>query len=183
VERMLAGLPADLPLPLFIAQHLPPHFTISFTAQIGRVSPLTAVHAEDGMPVHPGTVYVAPGRQHMRVIQPPSGPPQLEINTNPAYLSFKPSADELFRSCAKVYGAKTLAIVLTGIGHDGTEGARAVIDAGGIVLAQNEETCAVYGMPRSVAEAGFASAILTPDEIRRAILQLSPQHRSLALLS
>lgn len=182
VERLVAGLPADLPLPILVAQHLPPQFTVSFAAQLDRAGPLSAVHAADGMPIHPGTVYVGPGRQHLRVVgQTPQGV-HAEVSPQPEYLTFKPSADELFRSCAKVYGSKVLAIVLTGIGRDGTEGARAVRDAGGVVLAQDAVTCAVYGMPRSVFEAGFAQAQLTPDDIQRAILQLSPQHRAQAIL-
>ena len=186
VEKIVTGLPADLPVPIFIAQHLPPQFTPHYAAQIDRSGPLSAHHAEDGMPVVPGAVYIGVGRQHLRV-RKTAGPHrprlELEVSPDPQYLTFKPSADELFRSMVKVYGAKTLVVVMTGIGHDGTEGARAVIEAGGVVLTQSAATCAVYGMPRSVVDAGFSTAALDPDDIRRAILQLSVEHRAAALLA
>lgn len=180
VVSILSGLPADLPFPLFIAQHLPPTFTPSFAAHLAQASPLTVVHAEDGMPVYPGTVYVGQGHKHMRVVQRLGQRPRIVISPEPRELVFMPSVDELFRSCATVYAREVLAVVLTGIGRDGTEGARAVKQAGGVVLSQNAETCAVYGMPRSCAEAGLSDAVLDPDDIRRAILQLSPLHGHLA---
>ncbi len=186
VEKIITGLPADLPVPIFIAQHLPPQFTPGYAAQLDRNGALSALHAADGMPVVPGTVYVGVGRQHLRVRKSPPGSRhryELEVSPEPQYLTFKPSADELFRSLVKTYSSKVLAIVMTGIGRDGTEGARAVIEAGGVVLTQSEETCAVYGMPRSVVEAGFSTAVLSPDDIRRAILQLSVEHRAAALLA
>ncbi len=186
VEKIITGLPADLPVPIFIAQHLPPQFTPGYAAQLDRNGALSALHASDGMPVVPGTVYVGVGRQHLRVRKAPVTARhryELEVSPEPQYLAFKPSADELFRSLVKIYGSKVLAIVMTGIGRDGTEGARAVIEAGGVVLTQSEETCAVYGMPRSVVEAGFSTAVLTPDDIRRSILQLSSEHRAAALLA
>lgn len=177
VEQIVCGLPADLCVPILIAQHLPPSFTESFTARLDRGGSLSAVHAESGMPVYPGTVYVARGREHMRVRTTPGGRPILEVSPTPTHLVFKPSVDELFLSCAAVYGRKTLAVVLTGIGSDGTAGAAAIKKAGGMVIVQNAETCAVYGMPRSCVEAGVAHAQLDPERIRLALLQLSPEHR------
>ncbi|NJL31485.1 MAG: hypothetical protein HC898_07575 [Phycisphaerales bacterium] len=94
-------------------------------AQLDRNGPLTALHAEDGLPVVPGTVYVGLGRQHLRIRRSKSLAQhrcEIEVSPEPQYLTFKPSADELFRSLVKQYGSKVLAIVMTGIGHDGTEG-------------------------------------------------------------
>ena len=179
VEEILAGLPADLPLPLFIAQHMPPNFTETFAVHLDRASPLSVVHAEDGMPVFPGVVYIGVGKQHMRV-RKAAGQIRLEINGEPQELLFKPSADELFRSASKVYSRSLLAVVLTGIGKDGLEGAQAIRECRGQVLVQSKKTCAVYGMPKSCAEAGAYDAQLDPDDIRRAILQLSPMHHKMA---
>ena len=156
IQHMLAGLPADLPVPVLIAQHLPPAFSVSFANTLARVSPLTVVHGEDGMPLLPGSVYVGEGHKHMRVRRWAAGRMHLEISEKPAELPFKPSVDELLRSCATYFGAGTLAFVMTGIGRDGTEGAGAVRAAGGVVIAQDEASSAVYGMPRSCFEAGHA---------------------------
>ena len=180
VETILAGLPADMPCPIFIAQHLPATFTESFARHLDLKSPLTVMHAEDDMPVYPGVVFVGRGRQHIRVRRDYGGQRRIEISPEPVELSYKPAVDELFASCAKIYGPKTLAVVLSGMGHDGTIGARAIHDAGGMVLTQTAATCAVYGMPRSCDEAGLSDASLDSAEICRAIIQLSPQHHAQA---
>jgi len=177
LEQMVAGLPADLPVPILLAQHLPPTFTVQFAAQLDRAGPLTAVEAETGMPLLAGVLYVGRGREHLRVRGRPGAAlseARLEVSPEPVELPFKPSADELLRSCARVFGGGTLAVILTGIGRDGTAGAKAVHEAGGMVLTQSQATCAVYGMPRSCVEAGVSDAALGPEEIGRALLQLSP---------
>lgn len=176
VEQIMAGLPADLAVPIFLAQHLPPQFTGEFARQLDRVSPLTAVEAEDGMPVYPGVIFLGRGHQHMRVRRVGAGRARIVISPEPVGYPYKPSADELLSSCATVYGGKTIAVIMTGIGQDGTRGAGQVFNAGGMVIAQSPETCAVNGMPGSCVKAGYASHILTPDEIRRLLLQLSPVH-------
>ena len=116
----------------------------------------------------------------MRVCRRPDSTLCVHVSPEPAELHFKPSTDELFKSCAKVYGPKTLGIVMTGIGRDGTEGAAAIRAAGGVVLTQSKSTCAVYGMPKSCVEAGESDAQLDPDDLRRTILQLSPKHHAQA---
>lgn len=179
VQHILAGLPADLPMPILIAQHMPPVFTESFSRHLAHASPLAVYHAEDGMPVLPGTVYVGVGHRHLRV-QRQGGQVTLVVSEEPKHLLYKPAADELFASCAEVYGRHTLAVVLTGMGKDGVVGAKQVYDKGGVVLTQSRETCVVYGMPKACDDAGISAAQLSPEEIRRAILQLSPQHRSQA---
>jgi len=180
VEKILSGLPADLPFPIFVAQHMPPMFTESFSTRLDQGSPLMIVHAEEGMPVLDGTVYVAKGHHHLRVRRVGKSRIKIEVNNRPEELVYKPSVDELFQSCAAIYGGSVLAVVMTGIGSDGTNGARLIHDAGGVVLTQSAKTCAVYGMPRSCVEAGVSDAQLTPDEICRAILQLSPDYRERA---
>lgn len=176
VEEILASLPADLPFAVLIAQHLPPAFSKSFAVQLDAASPLSVVVAEDGMAMLPSVAYVGPGRQHLRVRRSLGGKVAIEVSEKPSALPFKPSADELFASCAAIWRARTLGIVMTGIGKDGTLGAGAIHAAGGMVIAQTAETCAVYGMPKSCVEAGYADAQLSPRDIARAVLQLSPQH-------
>ncbi|MCC7147464.1 MAG: chemotaxis protein CheB [Phycisphaeraceae bacterium] len=174
LDKIITGLPADLGAPIVVAQHMPPRFTESFAANLDRNSALTVVHAEDGMPIYPGVVYIGRGKQHVRVIRPKTGKPYLEINDLPPGLYYKPSADELLRSGAMAYGKATLGIVLSGIGRDGTEGARAIKLAGGMVVTQAAETCVVYGMPKSCVEAGLSDLAAGPEEIRQILLRLSP---------
>jgi len=181
VEQIIAGLPADLPVPIFIAQHMPELFTRSFATRLDHKSALTVVHADSAMPVLPGTVYVACGGRHMRVVRAEADRPAVEISDQPQSLVYKPSADELLRSVSEVYGRSSLAVVMSGIGRDGTLGAQAIHRRGGVVLTQSAETCAVYGMPKSCVQAELSDAELSPDQIRRVILQLSPQHHAQAL--
>ncbi|MCC7409681.1 MAG: chemotaxis protein CheB, partial [Phycisphaeraceae bacterium] len=142
---------------------------------LDQMSALSVVHAEDGMPIFPGVVYVARGQQHMRIVGSRHAP-KIQISQEPQALLFKPSADELLRSTAQVYGRATLAVVLSGIGRDGSEGARAVRAAGGMILTQAAETCAVYGMPKTCVELGLSDAALEPVGIRQVIHQLSPSY-------
>ncbi len=177
VQQMITGLPADMPVPILIAQHLPPKFTRDLAISMDRNSPLTVVQAEHGQPVFPGTVYIGPGRMHMRVVKGSSNRPTIKISDQPKELLYKPSVDELFDACAQVYGKHTLGIVMTGIGRDGTLGAKNIVDAGGIILTQSKDTCAVYGMPRSCDNANLSSAKLSPEQLRQAIHQLSPSYQ------
>lgn len=174
VQQMIAGLPADLPVPIFIAQHLPPKFTRDFSIAMDQQSALTVVEAQDGMPIFPGTVYIGPGHQHMRIRMSPDRKPCVQVSNQPMDLLYMPSVDELFSSCATVYQEKVLGIVMTGIGRDGTLGAGNIVKFGGMILTQSRATCSVYGMPKSCDEAGFSSASLDPEGLRRMIHKLSP---------
>lgn len=177
LEKIVSNLPADLAVPIVIAQHMPPIFTASFAGTLDRQSPLTVVHAETDMPILPGVVYLGRGQQHFR-LRRSGGRVLAEVSDHPQELLYKPSVDELFRSCAQVYRHRVLGVILTGIGRDGTEGARAVRQAGGVVLAQDRASCVVYGMPKSCYEAGLTDAVLNPEGIRRALLQLAPSAAS-----
>jgi two-component system chemotaxis response regulator CheB len=174
VQQIISGLPADLPVPILIAQHLPPKFTADMALAMAQRSALNVVEAEDGQPVLPGTAYLAPGRLHMRVVKAPDKLPRIRIGDQPTHLLYKPSVDELFDSCAEVYGKASLGIVMTGIGRDGVLGAGKIVQAGGMILTQTKATCAVYGMPRACDEAGLSSASLDPEGLRNAIHRLSP---------
>jgi two-component system chemotaxis response regulator CheB len=110
----------------------------------------------------------------MRVVKAPDKLPRIRIGDQPTHLLYKPSVDELFDSCAEVYGKASLGIVMTGIGRDGVLGAGKIVQAGGMILTQTKATCAVYGMPRACDEAGLSSASLDPEGLRNAIHRLSP---------
>ncbi|QDU34630.1 Chemotaxis response regulator protein-glutamate methylesterase [Poriferisphaera corsica] len=177
LRQILVGLPADLSVPIFIAQHIPPTFSKTLAASLDLLSPLTVVEAEDGMPVFPGTVYLGKGRQHLRVRKGSQlGSARIEVNKKPDGLFYYPSADELLRSCSEVYHGKVLGIVMTGIGKDGTLGAETIKSMGGLIASQDEASCSVYGMPRSVEESGLSDAVLTPDEMTQLLMQFSSSY-------
>ena len=173
LETILAKLPAGLKVPVIIGQHMPRIFTESMAQRLDEVCPLKVVHARHGMKLEPGVVYVAPGGEHTQVQSTNWSKARLRVGPEPTDALYMPSADVLFGSAAEVYGRRTLAIVLTGIGHDGVKGAKPLHDAKATILAQNEATCVVYGMPRAIVEAGLAAAVLTPDQIAEALSRIT----------
>ena len=151
-------------VPVLITQHMPPTFTAILAEHLSRLSKHPAREAMHGEEIVPGTIYMAPGGRHMTVSQR-NGAPVIEI-TNTAPINFcKPAVDPLFSSAATVWGSRTLALVLTGMGHDGLAGAHDIVHAGGHVLAQDEASSVVWGMPGQVALAGLCSAVLPLDDI------------------
>jgi len=150
--------------PVLITQHMPPMFTTILAEHLGRALGVPVHEARDGEPIKPGTVYLAPGGRHMRVVAR-SGAGSIAIDNGPAINFCKPSIDPLFSSAATVWGAHCLALVLTGMGHDGLSGARDLVTAGGHVIAQDEASSVVWGMPGQVAQAGLCSAVLPLAEI------------------
>jgi two-component system, chemotaxis family, protein-glutamate methylesterase/glutaminase len=145
--------------PVLITQHMPATFTPVLVEHLTRASGRRISEAEHEEPVVAGRVYVAPGGRHMRVVRRRSGP-AIELGDDPPINFCKPSVDALMSSAAKVWGGTSLALVLTGMGSDGTRGAADIAAAGGSVIAQDEATSVVWGMPRSVAFAGLCSAVL-----------------------
>jgi len=153
LTKVLPLLPGDFPLPILIVQHMPPLFTASLAANLNKRSALTIKEAEDGEPIEVGKVYIAPGGRHM-VMRPPQdgGPATIGLNDAPPVKSCRPSVDVLFRSIAAVQGGNVLAVVLTGMGDDGSDGVAALKRKGCYCITQSEKTCVVYGMPRAVDE-------------------------------
>jgi two-component system, chemotaxis family, protein-glutamate methylesterase/glutaminase len=170
LELILGQLPADLPCPVVIAQHMPRSFTKAMSERIDGLSPMSVVHGEHGMPLHPGTAYIIPGQQHGRVRAIGRGPLRLEVSDEPISAPFKPSVNELLASVAEQCGARGVGAVLTGIGDDGRLGGAALLKAGGLLLAQDPRSSVVYGMPKAAAEVG--GKIMTPDQIARTIATL-----------
>lgn len=159
LSTVLAKLPRDFPLPILIAQHMPPLFTASLADRLSRESGLQCAEAHHGDIVEPGRVYIAPGDRHMTV-GGPMGLPTLLLDDDPPINFCRPSADRLLRSAAQAYGPAVLALVLTGMGVDGLRGCESVVLAGGRVLAQDRDSSVVWGMPGSVVNAGLASAVV-----------------------
>ncbi len=150
--------------PVLITQHMPPTFTTVLAEHLSRVRGQPVTEARHDEPVAAGGVYVAPGGRHMRVVRGRGGP-VIALSDDPAINFCKPAVDPLLSSAAQVWGAACFAVVLTGMGSDGTRGAADIAAAGGSVIAQDEATSVVWGMPRSVAQAGLCSAVLPLGEL------------------
>lgn len=172
LEAIIKGLPPDLPVPVVIAQHMPAIFTKSMAERLDERSAVTVLQAESSLPLLPACVYVVQGGRHGVIRRSGVGKHVLDIVDEPASALYKPSVNELFASCAKAAGRRSLAVVLTGMGDDGAIGGRAIRDAGGRLIAQDAESCVVYGMPRAVAEAGVAEAAMPPSALTLTLAQL-----------
>lgn len=171
LATILPIFPPNFPLPILVVQHMPAQFTRLLAHRLAGLCALPVLEAAEGEPVRPGAVLIAPGDYHMR-IQREDGRATVRLNQSPPENSCRPSVDVLFRSAGEVYGAGALAAVLTGMGLDGLRGAATLKALGATVLAQDEATSVVWGMPGAVAHAGLADAILpldsmVPEIIRR----------------
>lgn len=157
--RVIPALPPDLPVPVVIIQHMPAGFTKALAQRLDQLSAVRVVEAEHGQRLEAGVVYFAPGGQHMTIVAHAGLAPTVSLDEGERVLGCRPAADRLFPSVAEVYGARVLAVVLTGMGEDASEGCRAVKLAGGKVVGEAESSCVVYGMPRAVAAAGHTDAV------------------------
>ena len=175
LERFLPALPADLPLPVLIVQHMPALFTSLLAQRLNSISSLTVREAPCGELLAPGTAFLACGDRHMGIAR---GAGRCSVRFTPAGPDeiCRPSADVLFRSAAAAYGAGVLAVVLTGMGADGLAGCRAIHAAGGKILVQDRETSAVWGMPGVVAAAGLADQVLPLDAIAAEVVRSAGMH-------
>jgi len=169
LSDVLSALPKDFPLPILITQHMPAVFTGLLASRLERDTGRHCMEAKDGEMIRPNCTYVAPGDYHM-IVQTNEGFPYVRLTQTPPENYCRPSADTMFRSIASIYGASTLAVVLTGMGEDGLRGCRDVHQRGGRILVQDEATSVVWGMPGAVANAGIASSILPLPRIGAAIM-------------
>lgn len=164
--EMLPKLPGDLGVPILIVQHMPPVFTKSLAASLDKKCALTVKEAESGEKLAPNTVYIAPGGKQMKIVASLDGRNrQIRITDDPPENSCKPSADYLFRSVADYYVCRTTAVIMTGMGSDGTKGLAILREKGAYIIGQNEQSCAVYGMPKAPAEKGYLDIVLPLDKI------------------
>ena len=164
VAAVVRALPADLPVPVVIVQHMPPIFTRLFAQRLDRTSPLAVVEGQPGMGLEPGLVVVAPGDSHLLVADGRRGP-VVATNQEPRQNGCRPAVDALFGSAAALFGDRVLACVLTGMGQDGLHGSRRLRAAGSEIVVQDEATSVVWGMPGAVAAAGLADRVLPLPQI------------------
>ncbi|GAA2630692.1 hypothetical protein GCM10010399_73370 [Dactylosporangium fulvum] len=160
----MRALPASLSVPVVVVQHMPPVFTKMFAERLDRTAALNVVEATGDMTVKAGTVYIAPGDFHLEVHRR-GAEVVTKLNNGPPENFCRPAVDVLFRSVARVYGGATLAIVLTGMGQDGKRGAEQLRSAGAEIVAQDEATSVVWGMPGAVTQAGLAHVVLPLGDI------------------
>jgi two-component system chemotaxis response regulator CheB len=169
LNEMLRDFPAEFTAPILITQHLPAAFIPYFADQMTSIAGRPATVARDGEKLEKGRILIAPGEGHMR-LKRVGLDVRVMLDPKPAATLCMPSVDPMFESLAGVFGTRGLAVVLSGMGRDGTIGARSVADVGGEILVQDAATCVVWGMPGSVAEAGIATAVLNPARLAERIL-------------
>lgn len=175
LEQFLPALPADFPLPVLIAQHMPALFTAMLAERLNGLSKIPVHEALPGEVLRSGKIYVARGDRHMRTVGS-AAHCALHLAQAEAEQHCRPSVDVLFRSAAAVYGAGVLAIVLTGMGTDGLEGCRAIAAAGGRILVQDRETSAVWGMPGAIAKVGLADQVLPLHELAAEVVRFTTRY-------
>ncbi|TFV47220.1 chemotaxis response regulator protein-glutamate methylesterase [Blastococcus sp. TF02A-35] len=169
LARVLPALPANLPVPVLLAQHMPPVFTRQFAQRLDRLCALRVVEAVDGTPLVPGTVHLAPGDHHLVVRANARAAFTTSLNQSPPENFCRPAVDPLFRSAVAAYDGAVLGVVLTGMGADGRNGCGEIRNAGGTVVVQDQATSVVWGMPGAVTQAGYADEVLPLDRIAEAI--------------
>jgi len=177
LATLLPALPARLGAPVLVVQHMPPLFTKSLAESLNAKCALSVREAADGDVLAADTVYIAPGGKQMRLAVTAAGIPILRITDDPPEHNCKPAVDYLFRSVAQCHPGKAVAAILTGMGSDGTLGAGLLKRQGCRVIAQNEATCVVYGMPRAAVEAGIVDQVLPLGEIAGALMAAMAEAR------
>jgi len=178
LSTLFSALPANIPVPLTITQHMPKLFVQSLASRLNKESKLSVLVAEDGMALKPGHVYVAPGEIHMEVVRKGIGL-AIKLVDGPKLHHCKPAVDRTFYALARLSPVvKTLAVVLTGMGADGADGAKKIGEAKGYVIAQDEASSAVWGMPGSTVKAGAANDVLPLDHIAGALSQIVGERKT-----
>ncbi|MBE8168238.1 MAG: hypothetical protein HAW66_07710 [Shewanella sp.] len=169
LQEVIPNLPENYNTPILIVQHMPAAFTSQFAARLNSISQINVKEAQNGEIIQPKTAYIAPGGKQM-LVEKSGIQKKIKITSGDASLSYKPSVDITFNSISQAYGSRVLAIVLTGMGADGREGARLLKSVGARVWTQDKESSVVYGMPKAVMDAGFSSKSLALKKITSAIL-------------
>lgn len=178
IHSILNTLPSNFPVPIVIAQHMPPSFTALFAERLNKYTPLTVKEAADDDLILPGRVYIAPGGKHLS-IQKRAGKLYAHVLNRETDLRYSPSADVLFRSIAEELQSRTVGAVLTGMGDDGKEGMKYIKDKGGITIAESEKTAIVFGMPQEAIKAGIVDYILALDDISTHLIWLCDSQQKL----
>lgn len=170
LQQIIPHLPKDFPVPVVIAQHMPPNFTKPFSERLNQLSKISVKEAEEGDSLKPGLALVAPGRGHMRLKRLRGIETVVNISESKDDFIYRPSVDALVASVAEYYPGRALGVILTGMGNDGLKGFTALKKSGGKIYAQDEKTCVVFGMPKAVIEAGLADKVMSLEEIAGEII-------------
>ena len=165
LQKVLPGLSKKIDIPIFIVQHMPPKFTKSLAERLNSMSELEVKEAEHNETVRKGVIYIAPGGYHMTVRKDSSGKVFIQISDQPADTLHRPSVDVMIHSLVSVYGRDLLGVIMTGMGRDGSEGIKELKNLSGYCIAQDEESCVVYGMPKAIVDGGMADAIVPLDHM------------------
>jgi two-component system chemotaxis response regulator CheB len=173
----VAGLGTGLRVPVILTQHMPASFTPILADHLTRLGAAPCAEASDGEMLRPGFIYLAPGDRHL-LIERGTGSLRARLSDGPAENFCRPAVDPMLRSATAAIGGKLLVVMLTGMGHDGLEGTRAVIEAGGAAIAQDEETSVVWGMPGAIAQAGLCHRVLQLPMLAPAVLDLLQRRRA-----
>ncbi len=172
LTKMIPMLPRDFKAPILIVQHMPPVFTASLADSLNKKSSLEVLEARDGDTIHPGKVFIAPGGKQMKIVAGADGlTRKIKITDDPPENSCKPSADYLFRSIAQHYVGRSTGVIMTGMGSDGSKGLVQMKNNGSFIIAQDEETCTVYGMPKKPTESGIVDVIAPLEKIADEIIK------------
>ncbi|MFL6966954.1 MULTISPECIES: protein-glutamate methylesterase/protein-glutamine glutaminase [Pseudomonas] len=167
LQRVLTQLPANFPAPIVLIQHMPAAFTKAFAERLDKLCRISVKEAEDGDILRPGLALLAPGGKQMMI----DGRGAVKILPGDERLNYKPCVDITFGSAAKSYGDKVLAVVLTGMGADGREGARLLKQGGSAIWAQDEASCVIYGMPMAIVKADLADAVYSLDDMGKNLVE------------
>jgi len=172
------ALPANLGAPVFIVQHMPPHFTEALAERLQTRSAILVKEAQEGVIAQADCVYIAPGGRHMKLSPGPKGEITIRVTDDPPENACRPSVDYLFRSVALHFPGRAIVAILTGMGNDGTEGMRMLKRSGSLTIAQDEASCVVFGMPREAILAGVVDTIVPLSRIAgtiaRAVAEVRP---------
>lgn len=169
LQAVIPSLPKEFPVPVLVVQHMPPTFTKSLANRLNGLSHLEVKEAENGDRIERGMVYIAPGNKHMTV-RKDSGSHYIKLSDEPADTLYKPSVDIMMNSVEDFYRGSTLGVIMTGMGSDGINALKRIKSEGGVIIAQNEESCVVYGMPRAAVDAGIADKITPVERIAHDIV-------------
>ncbi|HZP63592.1 MAG TPA: chemotaxis response regulator protein-glutamate methylesterase [Terriglobales bacterium] len=176
LQYVLPQLPRDFPGTILVVQHMPEGFTEMFSRRLDEICAIRVKEAQSGDLLMPGRALICPGSRHMKVKRLPLGDVAV-LSDEPRVNGHRPSVDVLFKSVAEEFGNKTVALLMTGMGEDGAQGMGLVKNAGGITIAQSEESCVVYGMPKAAIERGFAVRVVSLDAITNTLMAQCMQDR------
>lgn len=174
---IIPQIPSNINVPVFIVQHMPPMFTQALAESLQSKSKLEVMEAADGIEPMPGCVYIAPGGKQMKLVKTPGNLKRIEITDDPPENNCKPAVDYLFRSVASNFPAQSVAVILTGMGSDGTIGLKLLKRQGCQIIAQDEASCVVFGMPRSAIEAGVVDEVLPLGKIAERMTEIVKRGR------